>query len=179
MVQRDATMPDLRRFILDCEAHLDDPAPMAAITPLVAEVIRDSAALDRAVDALGSPLGVNATLVHRTPRLTILRIKLVPGFYAKPHDHLMWVIVGAYIGQEDNVLYRREAERLVEIERRSLVAPTVFALDEHTLHSVRNPLATPFTSLQICGGDFVGATPHRSQWDPDTFEREPFRPPSR
>ncbi len=168
---------DLRRFIHDCQLALRTADPPQAIAQLVADVIRDPTALDREIEAMGSPLGANAKLLHRAPDLTILKIRLFPGFFGDPHDHLMWVVAGAYVGQEDNVLYRREPDRLVEIGRRSLVAPDVLVIAEDIIHSAHNPLATEFVSLQVCGGDFVSATPRRSQWDPQTFARRAFTPP--
>lgn len=169
-------MSELTRFIHDCHLALRTADPKQQIAELVADVIRDPTALNCEIEAMGSALGANAKVLHRAPDLTILRIRLFPGFWGDPHDHLMWLVAGAYVGQEDTVLYRREPDRLVEIGRRSLVAPDVLVLAEDIVHSSHNPLATEFLSLQVCGGDFVAATPRRSRWDPKTFERRPFTP---
>ena len=87
-----------------------------------------------------------------------------------PHNHLMWANIGIYTGREDNILWEKGDEGLEASHARCLFAGQVAGLDSNAIHSVTNPLPRFTGGIHIYGGDFFAT--ERSQWDPETLEKE-------
>jgi hypothetical protein len=94
---------------------------------------------DDLVEALPHDNGV--TVMARDPNLTVLGV-VIPGGLPKklsvPHNHLMWVVMGIYGGQEDNQFFRRDGDTLAQTGGRSLTPATPWRWE-----------TTPFTRFTI------------------------------
>ena len=80
-----------------------------------------------------------------------------------PHDHRMWAVVGVYHGQEDNQLFARTDDAVLEpTERFSLTAGEIRPLDAATIHSVQAAGGRYLGAVHVYGGDLFGT--RRSTW---------------
>jgi predicted metal-dependent enzyme (double-stranded beta helix superfamily) len=121
--------------------------------------------------AIGKDLG-GIDLVYNSEELTVLNVIWAPGMAIYPHDHRMWAVIGIYGGVEDNTMYRRGPEQIVEAGGKSLRESDVIALGADVIHAVANPERRFTGAIHIYGGDFVNQP--RSQWDPDTLAEQPY-----
>jgi predicted metal-dependent enzyme (double-stranded beta helix superfamily) len=159
------------RFVADCTAALRSADPAAAIAALLKHALRDPQAL---ADAFAQGAGTPGVVpLFRSDTLTVAHVISAPGSRSPIHNHRMWGVIGIYAGQEDNHLYRRGADGLVDDGLRSLRAGDVFVMDPELIHAVANPLATLNGGLHVYGGDLM-ARPGRSLWDPDSGAEEAY-----
>ena len=85
----------------------------------------------------------------------------------------MWAAIGLYGGQEDNTLYRRKANSLIESGGRELRTKEAVLFGDDTIHSVHNPLSTLTGAIHIYGGDLTTQL-GRSEWDEETLTEAPI-----
>ena len=94
----------------------------------------------------------------------------------RPHNHLMWAVIGVYTGRENNIFWRRlpsDADGKIEAAgAKSLGERAAEPLGRDIIHTVTNPIGRISSALQIYGGDFFAAP--RSEWDPETLHEQPF-----
>jgi predicted metal-dependent enzyme (double-stranded beta helix superfamily) len=121
--------------------------------------------------AIGKDVG-GIDLIFKSEELTVLNVIWAPGMAIYPHDHRMWAVIGIYGGVEDNTMYRRGPERIVEAGGKSLRESDVVGLGSDVIHAVANPERRFTGAIHIYGGDFVNQP--RSQWDPDTLLEQPY-----
>ncbi len=164
-------MFDPDRFVADCQAALLSADPAAGIAALLAAALREPQALADAFAKGADKPGV--VPLFRSDALTVAHVISAPGSRSPVHNHCMWGVIGIYAGQEDNHLYRRGADGLVEDGLRSLRAGDVFVMDPALIHAVANPLAELNGGLHVYGGDLM-ARPGRSLWDPDSGAEEAY-----
>ena len=88
-----------------------------------------------------------------------------------PHNHLMWANIGIYTGREDNLFWRETGSRIEAFGAKALFEGDAASLPTDAIHSVTNPLLRFTGGIHIYGGDFFDTT--RSQWDPETLDKEP------
>jgi predicted metal-dependent enzyme (double-stranded beta helix superfamily) len=162
-------MFEVDRLVHQCLAALDDPTPTLAVKEILAEAVSRPAEV-RA--ALGEPARAEIVPLHRSDRLTIIKVLWAPGMDIYPHDHRMWAVIGIYGGQEDNAFFRREDGRLVQAGARDLPLSDTVLLGEDVIHAVANRQRVFAETIHIYGGDFF-ATP-RSEWDPETLTERPY-----
>ena len=155
---------DLQHFIADCRAAAGD---VRRVAELVRAAIAQPAAVLAAVAA-----AQGERVLYQAIDLTVLNVRIPPGYRTPPHDHTLWAVVGIYDGQEDNTFYGLEDGRLRAIEQHEVRAPGVLTLDGGTIHAIANPLAQTTSGLHVYGGHLDDAP--RSLWDPDTHEPELF-----
>jgi predicted metal-dependent enzyme (double-stranded beta helix superfamily) len=163
---------DLQRFITDCRGALGEDRPERAIRELAARVVREPAAV---LKALGEPERAQIQKLYHAPDLTILNVIWAPHMTLMPHDHRMWAVIGMYAGREDNIFWRRVGEAPGRIEAagaRALSNGDVVSLGHDIIHSVTNPIPRLTAALHIYGGDFFAQS--RSEWDPETLQERPF-----
>jgi len=163
-------MFDADTFVAKCRDALRDPEPRRAMRDTLRE------ALDRPGDVatkLARPVG-GLELLFSSPTLTVLNVIWAPCMTIYPHDHRMWALIGIYGGGEDNTLFRRGPNGLTSSGGKALREGDVFSLGAEAIHSVENPLRRFTGAIHVYGGDFVNQA--RSQWDPDTFEEQPYDP---
>jgi predicted metal-dependent enzyme (double-stranded beta helix superfamily) len=157
-------MFDFEAFIEDCRRLVGEPHAPRRVLERMREAVSDPEALAKAVPPLPPNAGTFDAPLFRSPELTVLNVTLRPGALSAPHDHHMWAVIGIYGGAETNTFYRRDGERLVEANRRTVPAGEALLLGDDVIHTVENPLQTPTLGLHVYGGDLLGAA--RSMWDP-------------
>jgi predicted metal-dependent enzyme (double-stranded beta helix superfamily) len=162
-------MFDIERFIADCRAALQDSSPQSAVKEVVARAMSRPREVEQ---ALGTPQWAEIGALHRSPKLTILKVIWAPGMSIYPHDHRMWAVIGLYGGREDNVFYRRTAHGVVPAGGRQLDVTDTTLLGKTVIHAVTNPLRQFTGAIHVYGGDFFAAS--RSEWDPETLEERPY-----
>lgn len=159
------------RFVADCRSALHSADPAAAIAALLADALRDPQGL---VDAFARGADKPGVVpLFRSGSLTVAHVISAPGSRSPVHNHRMWGVIGIYAGQEDNHLYRRGADGLVDDGLRSLRPGDVFVMDPELIHAVANPLTTLNGGLHVYGGDLM-ARPGRSLWDPDSGAEQDY-----
>lgn len=173
--ERTMSLAAIEAFIAECRAALAGEEPLQRIAALMRPLIQDPVALSRAVISTGERIAPNTVLLHRSPELTVLDIRQRGGHRGFPHNHLMWVVAGVYLGEEHNTFYRRQGDSIVaEGETIRLKAPAIAVLPADAWHGTHNPLEEDYATLQVCGGDFLAATPQRLAWDESCKRIFPF-----
>jgi predicted metal-dependent enzyme (double-stranded beta helix superfamily) len=84
----------------------------------------------------------------------------------------MWAVIGIYSGREDNSFYHRSEDGLVPLGVKTLSLKETIPLGEAVIHAVTNPLDQITAAIHVYGGDFFSVP--RSEWDPRTFQEQPF-----
>jgi len=163
---------DLATFVADCASASRQPDAQHRIAGLLREAVQRPTDLAEALSGYTNPTTLEDLAFYRSEHLTLLHGLLPPGFQAAPHNHNLWSVVGVYEGQEDNVFYVRNGDRLLETRRASVVAPGVLENDADAIHSIENPRSTGLRAVHAYGGDLF-ATP-RSNWDAETHEEQAF-----
>ena len=114
--------------------------------------------------------------LYHAPDLTILNVVWGPGMTVRPHNHLMWAVIGIYTGRENNIWWRRlpadAGARIEAAGAKSLGERETEPLGRDIIHTVTNPLDRLTGAIHVYGGDFF-ATP-RSEWDPETLVEAAF-----
>jgi predicted metal-dependent enzyme (double-stranded beta helix superfamily) len=162
-------MFEKERFIEDCRTALKESHAHAAVRELVARAVSEPAQVLR---ALGEPTRAGVDTIYRADDLTILNLCWGPRMVFKPHDHRMWAAIGIYGGREENIFFRRAEHGLTRHGTKVLNAKDTVPLGAAIIHAVTNPLDQITGAIHVYGGDFF-ATP-RSEWDPKTFEEQPY-----
>lgn len=160
---------DIDQFVVDCRTALAEHHPPLAVKEVVERALSRPDRLDA---ALGVPERGALSPLHRSESLTVLWVVWPPRVSLFPHDHRMWAVNGIYGGTEDNIFYRRRAERIVTSGGRQVGAGEVVVLGSEAIHSVANPHPGYTAAIHVYGGDYFG-TP-RSRWDPKTLIESPF-----
>jgi predicted metal-dependent enzyme (double-stranded beta helix superfamily) len=156
------------RFVEDCIIANRETDSQAAVLAVLTRVISEPGAV---LAAIGEPTEAGISVLHQSVSLTIFSAAWTPQMNLMPHNHLMWANIGIVTGREDNIMWRRTAQRIEAIAAKALFAGDAAALPTDAIHSVTNPLLRFTLGIHIYGGDFFGTT--RSQWDPETLNEEP------
>lgn len=152
-------MFSIDRLVRDCRAALHEDDPAAVVQRLVADAVRDPHAV-RA--ALGEPEQVGLTTYASGPDLTVQRIVWGPGITSTIHEHTVWVVVGVYAGEELNVRYDVDGDRLVEREHTPVKLADTVLLRSDEAHAVTGSAGGLTHTLHVYGGDIM-ALPRR-EW---------------
>lgn len=161
----------LAKIIDDCRRALDTPAPQGSVEAVLLAAVSDPEIV-HAVSRRSGLASLEDMAIYRGEELTMLAATLPPGFYAGPHNHNLWSVVGVCAGQEDNEFFERDGSGLRRTGSVSISGPGVLPNGAEVIHAIRNPLDTPLLALHAYAGDLF-ATP-RSNWDPETHEEIPF-----
>jgi predicted metal-dependent enzyme (double-stranded beta helix superfamily) len=161
-------MFDPAEFIEECQVALADGDPRLAVKEVLARAVSAPSAVADALDHSRGELAI----LHNSGSLTVLNVVWAPGMSLYPHDHRMWAAIGIYAGQEDNTFYRRQPRGLAQSGGKQLQVGDVALLGDDTIHAVTNPRREMTGAIHVYGGDFV--TQPRNQWDPATFEEQPY-----
>ena len=157
------------RFIEACRKAIKAKDTQAAIHELVAKAVSEPKQI---IKAIGEPTRSGVETIYLADDLTILSLCWGPRMTLKPHDHRMWAVIGIYVGNEQNVFYKRKGNEIEESGYKELSAKDTVSLDADAIHSVTNPLDKVTAAIHVYGGDFF-ATP-RSEWDSETLEERPY-----
>ncbi len=160
---------DLDRFVADVRAANDEADSQRAVEELLSQALAQPG---NVLSGLGEPTSVGLSPIYRSKDLTILNIVWPPWMMLPAHNHLMWATIGIYTGREDNIIWKRKSEGIVEAAgAASLSKGEVFSLPHDAIHSVTNPIPSLTAAIHIYGGDFFAA--ERSEWDPETLTERP------
>jgi predicted metal-dependent enzyme (double-stranded beta helix superfamily) len=159
---------DLDHFVEDCIAANGDSEPQAAVLDVLAKYVRNHQAM---LASIGEPREAGMNVFHRSPTLTIFAAIWTPQMNLVPHNHLMWANIGIFTGREDNIMWRRKADRIEACDAKALFEGDAASLPVDVIHSVTNPLLRFTGGIHIYGGDFFNTV--RSQWNPETLVEEP------
>src|SRR5262245_5479148 len=161
---------ELERFVEDVKRASAETGRQRAVQ----EVLRRAVTHPEAVLAeLGEPSQVGIKSIYRSPDLTILNVIWAPLMVLLPHNHNMWASIGIYTGREDNIVWQRQGDGVIEAARAaSLSEKEVFALPLDAIHSVTNPIPRMTGAIHIYGGDFFAVA--RSEWDSETLRERPM-----
>jgi predicted metal-dependent enzyme (double-stranded beta helix superfamily) len=166
-------MFDKDQFVADCRAALAGRDSARNVREVMARAVADPEAVLRGV---GEPKAGGIVPIHRSADLTIINVLWPVNMVIMPHNHLMWAVIGIYVGREDNILWRRlpaDAGRGIEAAgAKSLSTRDALVLGPDVIHSVVNPSAKITGALHVYGGDFFAT--ERSEWDPDSLEERPY-----
>jgi len=159
---------DVDDFVAECERTLSEGQPLTAMRDVLDRALTDSSSVAAALDTERAGLQT----LHRSPHLTVLNVVWPPGMYLFPHDHRMWAAIGIYGGIEENEFFRRSDGGIVSSGGKTVEEREVLLLGDDAIHAVTNPRGAFTGALHVYGGDFFGEP--RSEWDPQTFEEQPF-----
>src|SRR5205085_9960341 len=98
---------DLHRFIEDCRAAVRTDPTHKAAREVVERTVSDPAGV---IAGLGEPRRAEVQKLYHAPDLTILNVVWGPYMTVRPHNHLMWAVIGIYTGRENNIFWRRIPE---------------------------------------------------------------------
>src|SRR5262245_52210244 len=134
-------MFDPEHFVVQCDAAVLAGGGAAEVYDLMKSAVADPSTI---FAALGEPIRFGLQVLHRSSRLTVINLAGPVSFIGRPHNHLIWAVIGVYGGREDNIFWRRSslnARRPIEaVGATSLVTGDVCNLEDDAIHSVTNPL---------------------------------------
>jgi len=105
---------------------------------------------------------------YRSPEVSLLKVKFIPGHPTPPHDHGTWAAILLLAGEERNTVYQREVDTVREVNEVVLRPGDVLPMRQGAIHVVECASSTPTVGLHVYGGD-LPIIP-RSIWHPETFE---------
>lgn len=161
-------MMDIEQFVTDCIEANRSGEPQKAVKEVLARTMSSPRSV---LLALGEPSQAGIDVLHRSSSLTIFNASWTPQMNLRPHNHLMWALIGIYTGREDNILWRESPKKIEAFGAKALFEGDVAELPVDVIHSVTNPLMRFTGGIHIYGGDFFDTT--RSQWDPETLSQDP------
>jgi predicted metal-dependent enzyme (double-stranded beta helix superfamily) len=156
---------DTEAFVIECQAAASAVDPVGAVQEVVAAAIRDGSSIDA---VLGTEYKREPDTLFSSENLTVQRILWPGGAWTRPHDHRVWAVIGVYLGEEWNCLYRRASDGLVELRTRAVGQRDVLVLDADAIHLVENHHRDLTAGLHVYGGDMLAG--QRSAWRPDGQE---------
>lgn len=164
---------DLDQFVADLRATLGERSRQA-LREVVARAVAEPAAL---LKRIGAPEKAAVQVLHQGPDLTVLNVVWAPKQVTFPHDHRMGAVIGMYGGREDNVYWRRVADRGRKFEIEPAGGEAVgdgdtVILGRDIIHSVINPLEKLSGAIHVYDGPFL--TTSRSMWNAETLREEPY-----
>ena len=89
-------MFDLDRFIEECRAAMREDPSHKAVREIVGRAVSDPAAV---LGGLGEPKRAEIGKLYHAPDLTILNVVWGPHMTIRPHNHMMWAVIGIYTGR--------------------------------------------------------------------------------
>ena len=156
---------DVDELVADCIAARAETEPRLAVRDTLVRVL----ARPDDIAAAPKPSEAGITLLHHAPDLTIIHVVWAPGMRLFPHNHLMWAVIGIYVGQEDNTFYRRTgpgARTIDESGGKELTVGDVLLLGDDIIHAVANPTRNspaPFTSTAATSSIILGVSGGRAR----------------
>ena len=162
-------MSTAENFVRDCQSAITESDPIKAVQQAMQAAIIDPepwlAAMAKQKDGVIS-LSMNDDL-------TALQVSTEPEIKSPIHNHLTWVVIGMYAGEEHNYFYQRNDAGLELVEEKILRAGDVYVMDANAIHAIKNPKSSVNGALHVYGGSLM-TRPGRSFWHPDSGEELPY-----
>ncbi|HTN81622.1 MAG TPA: hypothetical protein VMK16_18260 [Acidimicrobiales bacterium] len=162
-------MFDLDEFVADCKQAVTEKEALLAVREVLERAVRNPEQIEKVLPVTKAEI----TPLYAAPDLSILKVVWGPDMKIPAHNHLMWAAIGLYGGQEDNTLYRRKANTIIETGGRELRTKEVALFGADTIHAVHNPLTVLTGAIHIYGGDLT-TKQGRSEWDDETLIEAPM-----
>lgn len=127
-------------------------------------------------DAIPADANVGEMIVHSSPELTMMYVRVPARFQSGIHDHTVFACIGQLYGSEKNVIYDRTVDNkgLTVANTRTVNVGEVISLPEDAIHHIENPNISTSGALHIYGGDFYAVMDERSLWDYDDYSAKSF-----
>jgi predicted metal-dependent enzyme (double-stranded beta helix superfamily) len=123
---------------------------------------------------------MNLVYMPKDESFSVIGAVWQPGQTTPIHDHLTWVVIGTYEGEERETLYRRTDDgynpsfaKLEKVKERVNQKGDVTVLGEAGIHRVDNISDKPLWSIHVYGRDIGGTERHT--YDPITGKVSAFR----
>ena len=165
--------PRVRHFVAEVRAALAaQPVAEAleALRPAFVDLLADQAwlpdTLMQPVEQGGMGGGIATWLVYRAGDggLSLFSLVVPPGSTTPVHDHLAWGLVGLYVGEQDERVYRRvdagdtheDGHAPLELVEQNHLRPGDFYLlmpPAGDIHSVATVSREPSVSIHMLGND--------------------------
>jgi predicted metal-dependent enzyme (double-stranded beta helix superfamily) len=145
---------DKEAFVASCHDALAETDVVAAVTETVQRVLVEC----------GESIGTSDETLHRSPILTVQRLRWGSGALTDPHEHRLWAVVGVYRGEEQNRFYERGPTGLRPTGERVVARGDVLSLAPDVIHSAASIGSDWLGGLHVYGGDLFAV--ERSAWDP-------------
>ena len=162
-------MSTAENFVRDCQSAITESDPIKAVQQAMQAAIIDPepwlAAMAKQKDGVIS-LSMNDDL-------TALQVSTEPEIKSPIHNHLTWVVIGMYAGEEHNYFYQRNDAGLELVEEKTLRAGDVYVMDANAIHAIKNPKSSVNGALHVYGGSLM-TRPGRSFWHPDSGQELPY-----
>jgi 3-mercaptopropionate dioxygenase len=182
--------PAVRNFICTVRQALEFSSTEEALNnlrPVFAQLLADPdwlpIAFREPVTAGGMGGGIASWLLYRAADggLSLFSLVVPPGAATPVHDHLAWGLVGLYVGEQDEEVFRHSDDHAGKREPLEVIAKNhirpgdfyVLTPPEGDIHRVRTTSATPSVSIHLLGND-TGCT-WRHTYTPESGEVHPFR----
>ena len=157
------------QFVRECTSAIRRSDPISAIQQAMSAAIEDPGPW---VEAMADQKDGVLSLAMNDA-LTVLQVSTEPEIKSPVHNHLTWVVIGMYAGEEHNYFYQRNADGITLTEERTLRKGDVYVMDANAIHAIKNPSSTINGALHVYGGSLM-SRPGRSFWHPDTGEELPY-----
>jgi len=156
-------------FLAECQAAVQQADPV----PLVKEIMTRAIANPEQVSAEFADETRDVLPIIFSDELTILHVSTVPHLVSPIHNHLAWVVIGIYAGDEINYFYRRNGDEAELSEQITLTAGDVYVMPPDAIHAIENPLPSRNGALHVYGSN-LQTKPGRSFWNPETGKEQPY-----
>lgn len=157
------------QFVEDCEAALNTDDPIAAIKDAMALAIQTP---EPWLEEMAKHKDGVISLAMND-NLTVLQVSTEPEIKSPIHNHLTWVVIGMYAGEELNYFYERDDAGIKLAKEHTLKKGDVFVMDADAIHAIKNPSDAVNGALHVYGGSLM-SRPGRSFWHPDSGEELPY-----
>jgi predicted metal-dependent enzyme (double-stranded beta helix superfamily) len=126
--------------------------------------------------AIPAGAGVGEMIVHSSPDLTMMYVRVPARFQSGIHNHTVFACIGQLFGKEKNVIYDRASDgKGLTVARSTVVnAGEVISLPHDVIHHIENPNTSTSGALHIYGGDFYAIMDERCLWDYDDHSEKAF-----
>ncbi len=156
--------------IPDVRARVDALRPAFAELLAAHEWLPDEYAQPDVKSGMGGGIGQYALFRAEDGSLCVFSLVIPPGVSTPVHDHLAWGLVGVYRGRQEETIYRRLDDGIVEglahleVARQQVVGTGQFYTlipPTDDIHYVKTVSETPSVSIHLLANDTACVWRHR------------------
>lgn len=147
--------------------------PTRAIRALLLETLKDPVAVAAALP----PQDDDEIMLFEDDTVSVWSSRFQPHILMPPHEHRVEAHIGVVCGVEKEILYRREAGRLVHVTDRTVQPGEVLSLGADAIHAVTAEGNIPSHALHVYTGPLSQINRSLFDWDtgePIAFTMENF-----
>ncbi|SFQ19955.1 hypothetical protein [Tranquillimonas alkanivorans] len=136
---------DLDRFVAAARQAAGDDAPLAAVSRLMAHVLRHPDDIAASMPEMEQ----DETLLFEDETVSVWHERFLPSEILPPHEHRMPAVLGVYRGRERNRLWRLIDGTLHPAGWLDLAAGEMHVLSAEDVHTVQALDGTPSLGLHV------------------------------